>query len=142
LSRNTFSYFCLLWSQVFLNSCDITDHFNSSKFWKSQLHFQLFLLNLGGDLCSSVNRVKKHEVTWRITLQLAAKESRHFEPSASFIHIQSLFAYTINFKIWNWMFEVKQIVDILLLTLNLLTWKMRWVPNNASKWQMGFNSAF
>jgi len=28
------------------------------------------------------------------------------------------------------------------LTLYLLTWRIWWAPNNASKWQMGFNSAF
>jgi hypothetical protein len=28
------------------------------------------------------------------------------------------------------------------LTLILLTWRIWWTPNNASKWQMGFNSAF
>jgi hypothetical protein len=28
------------------------------------------------------------------------------------------------------------------LTLNLLTWKIRWAPNNVSKGQLGFNSAF
>jgi hypothetical protein len=28
------------------------------------------------------------------------------------------------------------------LTLILVTWKVRWVPNNASRWQMGFNSGF
>jgi len=28
------------------------------------------------------------------------------------------------------------------LTLTLLTWRIWRVPNNASKWQMGFNSAF
>jgi hypothetical protein len=28
------------------------------------------------------------------------------------------------------------------LTLCLLTWRIRWVPNNASKGQMGFNLAF
>ena len=28
------------------------------------------------------------------------------------------------------------------LTLILLTWRKWWTPNNASKWQMGFNSAF
>jgi hypothetical protein len=28
------------------------------------------------------------------------------------------------------------------LTLILLTWRIRWAPNNASKWQMGFNSVF
>jgi hypothetical protein len=28
------------------------------------------------------------------------------------------------------------------LTLNPLTWKIWWAPNNASKWQMGFNFAF
>jgi hypothetical protein len=27
-------------------------------------------------------------------------------------------------------------------TLILLTWRKWWTPNNASKWQMGFNSAF
>jgi hypothetical protein len=28
------------------------------------------------------------------------------------------------------------------LTLILLTWRIWWAPNNASKWQIGFNSAF
>jgi hypothetical protein len=28
------------------------------------------------------------------------------------------------------------------LTLILLTWRIWWVANNASRWQMGFNSAF
>ena len=28
------------------------------------------------------------------------------------------------------------------LTLILLTWRKWWAPNNASKWQMGFNSVF
>jgi len=28
------------------------------------------------------------------------------------------------------------------LTFILLTWRIWWVPNNASRWQMGFNSAF
>jgi len=29
-----------------------------------------------------------------------------------------------------------------LYPLILLTWRIWWAPNNASKWQMGFNSAF
>jgi len=33
-------------------------------------------------------------------------------------------------------------VHFLELTLNPLTWKIWWAPNNASRWQMGFNSAF
>jgi len=28
------------------------------------------------------------------------------------------------------------------LTHTLLTWRIWWAPNNASRWQMGFNSAF
>jgi hypothetical protein len=28
------------------------------------------------------------------------------------------------------------------LTLILLTWRIWWAPNNVSRWQMGFNSAF
>ena len=34
------------------------------------------------------------------------------------------------------------ILRITLLTLILLTWSVGWAPNNARKWQMGFNSAF
>jgi len=30
----------------------------------------------------------------------------------------------------------------IILTLTLLTWRIWWVPNNASNWQMGFNLAF
>jgi hypothetical protein len=29
-----------------------------------------------------------------------------------------------------------------ILTLILLTWRIWWARNNASKWQMGFNSVF
>jgi len=29
-----------------------------------------------------------------------------------------------------------------ILTLNPLTWRIWWAPNNASRWQIGFNSAF
>ena len=29
-----------------------------------------------------------------------------------------------------------------ILTLILLTWRIWWAPNNTSRWQMGFNSAF
>jgi len=28
------------------------------------------------------------------------------------------------------------------LTFILLTWKIWWAPNTASRWQMGFKSAF
>ena len=30
----------------------------------------------------------------------------------------------------------------LLITLIVLTWRIWWAPNNANRWQMGFNSAF
>ena len=31
---------------------------------------------------------------------------------------------------------------VLTVTLKYLTWKIWWAPNNASRWQVGFNSAF
>jgi hypothetical protein len=37
--------------------------------------------------------------------------------------------------IWPWLHRQS-------LTLILLTWNIGWAPNNASKWQMGFNSTF
>jgi len=35
-----------------------------------------------------------------------------------------------------------QVALIISLTLILLTWRIGWAPNNASRWQMGFNLAF
>jgi len=40
----------------------------------------------------------------------------------------------------HFIFTHKQNINI--LTLILLTWRIWWAPNNASKWQMGFNLAF
>jgi len=34
------------------------------------------------------------------------------------------------------------VVSISYLTLILLTWRICWAPNNASRWRMGFKSAF
>jgi hypothetical protein len=38
--------------------------------------------------------------------------------------------------------RVLNLVFFFTLTLILLTWRIWWASNNASKWQMGFNSAF
>jgi hypothetical protein len=35
-----------------------------------------------------------------------------------------------------------QMIHAQSLTLNLLMWRIWWAPNNASRWKMGFNSAF
>jgi hypothetical protein len=40
-----------------------------------------------------------------------------------------------------WVFKIVRSCDRV-LTLILLTWRIWWAPNNASKWQMGFNSTF
>jgi len=40
------------------------------------------------------------------------------------------------------LFSVHAQTNVVYLTLILLTSKIWWAPNNASKWQMGFNSAF
>jgi len=39
-------------------------------------------------------------------------------------------------------YKISKILKFSYLTLNPLTWKIWWAPNNASRWQMGFNSAF
>jgi len=44
---------------------------------------------------------------------------------------------TVYLKFWPNEFKSTEI-----LTLTLLKWRIWWAPNNASKWQMGFNSVF
>jgi hypothetical protein len=46
----------------------------------------------------------------------------------------------INKTIMHGVFNI--MMKSLCLTLILLTWNIGWAPNNASKWQMEFNSAF
>ena len=43
---------------------------------------------------------------------------------------------------WQWKFHVKRVEETDGLTLIQLTWRIWWTPNNASKWEMEFNSAF
>jgi len=47
----------------------------------------------------------------------------------------------IQEDIWGCIFRITKVTQFC-LTLILLTWRLRWATNNASKWQMGFNSAF
>ena len=55
--------------------------------------------------------------------------------------VQSLSACTrVHFTFFYLTGLPKQLFDW--LTHTLLTWRIWWDPNNASKWQMGFNSAF
>ena len=45
--------------------------------------------------------------------------------------------------IWPWCLTPSAFTNVSTpLTLILLKWRKWWTPNNASKWQMGFNSAF
>ena len=52
-----------------------------------------------------------------------------------FLHLCRCASYCLC----TWMSSAKEFFS---LTLILLTWKIRWAPNNVSNWQMGFNSAF
>jgi hypothetical protein len=49
-------------------------------------------------------------------------------------------------KVWNW-FRDAHVFEhagypVPILTFMLLTWRIGWAPNNASRWQIKFNSAF
>jgi hypothetical protein len=64
-----------------------------------------------------------------------------------FIHLFSNVSYTNRLR---YAFQTRLlrklptlgVVEFWGLTLILLMWRIGWVPNNTSKWQMGFNSAF
>jgi hypothetical protein len=45
-------------------------------------------------------------------------------------------------KVWSKLTFIEPCITDVFLTLTLLTWSISWAPNNASKWQMAFNSAF
>jgi len=46
------------------------------------------------------------------------------------------------YGLWSEDYSGGQIPNYYWLTLIPLTWKIWWAPNDASKWQTGFNSAF
>jgi len=49
------------------------------------------------------------------------------------LYLSSMFRLTV---------KLSSFFKLFLCMFILLTWKIWWAPNNASKWQMGFNSAF
>jgi hypothetical protein len=65
--------------------------------------------------------------------------SKHVEPSINFGIINSITRlHLVGCFYW----FMLQCTDPWIVTLILLTWSIWWAPNNASKWQMGFNLAF
>jgi hypothetical protein len=67
-------------------------------------------------------------------------------PSTQVVFDFPLWLLLVNPHIWltilEMLFYTCPVIGYKLLTLILLTWRKWWAPNNASKWQMGFNSAF
>ena len=66
-------------------------------------------------------------MTNRNRIQLTGHANKELSKYASY---SNLLLTTNNFKQFS------------ILTLILLTWRIWWAPNNASRWQMGINSAF
>ena len=70
------------------------------------------------------------------------------------LHVRTKIRYTWLCTKLRYILEPKQLINFKFLvskigvslrfnlTLTLLTWRIWWAPNNASKWQMGFNSAY
>jgi hypothetical protein len=46
-----------------------------------------------------------------------------------------------RFEILFWLIKYADLLYSNNLTFTLSKWRIWWAPNNASKWQMGFNSA-
>jgi len=59
-----------------------------------------------------------------------------------FPRIYFLFTYTLWHQTETVNVNTCEVIPTLILTLILLTWRIWWAPNNASKWHMGFNLAF
>ena len=55
----------------------------------------------------------------------------------SFLPVNAMFCKSLNSELYT-----TTDTNYIKLTLVLLTLRIQWDPNNASKWQMGFNSAF
>jgi len=59
--------------------------------------------------------------------------------------VKFLLRHSNSFQVTEKMILAQQFIFALTfgsLTLTSLMWRIWWAPNNASSWQMGFNSAF
>ena len=86
---------------------------------------------------------------WLIFVEYKLGNSQHvycldlrtvFKKTGDNFHICALHPAVI--KVFYYQLMHKRIVFIGVLTLTVPTWRIWWDPNNARKWQMGFNSAF
>jgi hypothetical protein len=70
----------------------------------------------------------------------------HPPPPPYYFNITSILLCVLDFRFQGTVYQT-QLHDLgtkktAILTLILLTWRMWWAPNNASKWHMWFNLAF
>jgi hypothetical protein len=78
-----------------------------------------------------------------ISHRTGATEHLHLSPGfKNFVCIFYLFPQVSKFQNHTTLYSKCSISLVSSLTLILLTWRIWWAPNNASKWRMGFNSAF
>ena len=100
--------------------CELQEH--SHVFWS----FKFCLINevVFKNLLLTVNW---HINYWSFIRNIKFHSRKH--ACSIVIHMASKLGYT-------------DLYMCLYLTLILLTWRIGWAPNNSSKWQMGFNSAF
>ena len=80
-------------------------------------------------------------VRYYVVKALIFERRRLVEPEAN--HFRRALVWTFCF-FWSEeiMFAICPTIFDKPLALILLTWRIWWAPNNASRWQMGFNSAF
>jgi len=116
---------CLLWSSKLVFTCFFTLHFLALPLFRCQAHpYEIFGIQSGKETdffffqkfgCSLSGSL--HESVRRVhTLYISVD-----------LYLRALYLIGVVFNH---------------LTLTLLTWRLWGAPNNASKWQMGFNSAF
>ena len=90
-------------------------------------------------LCLWNVRHKEYEHTALLTLHYKTHTHTHTHNTHTHTHTQILF---VPFSTRKTDMRISYGEISCCLTLILLTWRIWWAPNNASKWQMRFNLAF
>jgi len=114
-----------------------------------RVKYPLFLSDFNDSCSASIHflQILKYKIPWKsrhwepsCSMRADGLMDRHDEANSRFSQFCDKRPKTIQ-KIYN-IFKQWRRQTISWLTLILLTWRIWWASNNASRWQMEFNSAF
>jgi len=110
----------------------------------ARLHIFLITINvmLSSAVIASINKRKRQAMNYLISHEAFWTVRELYKSTVEAMYNSQKGNCTLCIVSKTYIIHRRFLDSVILLSLSLLTSTKWWAPNNASKWRMGFNSAF